>query len=236
MEKLSLKESLFLYKSIFNQSIEPVVIFDLKGNINHANEILIKTGEYSLEEIQSKPIVFLLSDREKNRIGSLVQEVLEEGKIYRDFNTFFQTKNKKEIPIALTLIPLLEEKKIIGGFAVFIDIRQLEGLLEGLNRARSELEQRVKERTRDLEEKTLELEKAKTAIEEAKNILEIKVAARTRELIELNEKLEEKVGQRTKELQEKLNELDKWYRLTVGRELKMIELKDEINKFKKRNL
>ncbi|MCX6764325.1 MAG: PAS domain S-box protein [Candidatus Nealsonbacteria bacterium] len=236
MEKLAIEESLFLYKNIFDKIIEPVVIFDPNGNINYVNETLIKIGEYGLKEIQSKPIIFLLPDREKNRIESLIREVLKEGKTYRDFNTFFQTKNKKEIPIALTLIPLLEGKKIIGGFAIIVDIRQLEGLLEGLNRARSELEQRVKERTRDLEQKTSELEKAKMAIEEAKNILEVKVAARTRELKELNEKLEEKVGQRTKELQEKLNELDKWYRLTVGRELKMIELKEEINKFKKRML
>ena len=128
MEKLPIEESLFLYKNIFDKIIEPVVVFDLKGNINYVNEILIKTGEYSLKEIQSKPIIFLLPDKEKNRIESLIQEVLKEGKTYRDFNTFFQTKNKKEIPVALTLIPLLEEKKIIGGFAILVDIRQLEGL------------------------------------------------------------------------------------------------------------
>ncbi|MCX6764324.1 MAG: hypothetical protein NTU58_01310 [Candidatus Nealsonbacteria bacterium] len=35
-----------------------------------------------------------------------------------------------------------------------------------------------------------------------------------------------------KELQEKLDELDKWYRFSVGRELKMVELKKEISKLK----
>jgi len=34
------------------------------------------------------------------------------------------------------------------------------------------------------------------------------------------------------ELQEKLEELDKWYRFSVGRELKMVELKKEISKLK----
>ena len=68
MEKLLIEESLFLYKNIFDKIIEPVVIFDLKGNINHVNETLIKTGEYSLKEIQSKPIIFLLPDKEQNRI------------------------------------------------------------------------------------------------------------------------------------------------------------------------
>jgi len=37
-----------------------------------------------------------------------------------------------------------------------------------------------------------------------------------------------------KELQEKINELKKWFRGTVGRELKMIELKKEIKKLKEK--
>ena len=36
-----------------------------------------------------------------------------------------------------------------------------------------------------------------------------------------------------KELQEKVNELKKWFKVTVGRELKMVELKKEIKKLKK---
>ncbi|MDD4990348.1 MAG: PAS domain-containing protein [Candidatus Pacebacteria bacterium] len=44
----------------------------------------------------------------------------------------------------------------------------------------------------------------------------------------LQEGLEEKVRERTKELQERLSELERFHRLTVGRELKMIELKKEL--------
>ncbi len=50
---------------------------------------------------------------------------------------------------------------------------------------------------------------------------------------ELREKLEEKVRERTKELQEKIDELEAFQKLTVGRELKMIELKEEIERLKK---
>lgn len=42
----------------------------------------------------------------------------------------------------------------------------------------------------------------------------------------------EKERKAKKELQEKLEELDKWYRFSVGRELKMVELKKEISKLK----
>jgi methyl-accepting chemotaxis protein len=82
----------------------------------------------------------------------------------------------------------------------------------------TELERKVEERTKELEE--------------AKKVLEVKVEARTKELRELAEKLDEKVKEKTKELRERLEELEKFQKLTVGRELKMIELKKEIQKLK----
>ncbi len=40
--------------------------------------------------------------------------------------------------------------------------------------------------------------------------------------------------EKTKELQERIKELNKWYRLTVGRELKMIELKERIKELREK--
>lgn len=71
------------------------------------------------------------------------------------------------------------------------------------------------------------------ALEEVKAALEIRVKARTKELEELTETLEQKVKERTKELQERIKELERIHKLTVGRELKMIELKEEIARLKK---
>lgn len=84
----------------------------------------------------------------------------------------------------------------------------------------TELEEKVEERTKELEE--------------AKSSLEIKVKARTRELEELAESLDEKVKERTKELQVKMEELERFQRLAVGRELKMVALKKEIKKISRR--
>lgn len=87
-----------------------------------------------------------------------------------------------------------------------------------LEEAKTNLEIKVKERTKELEE--------------AKSVLEIKVQARTKALKELAESLERQVQERTKELQDRIDELEKFRKLTVGRELKMIELKEEIKKLK----
>jgi len=52
------------------------------------------------------------------------------------------------------------------------------------------------------------------------------------EIKKFQESLEERVKERTKELQDKIRELEKFQKITVGRELKMIELKKEIERLK----
>ncbi len=107
----------------------------------------------------------------------------------------------------------------------------------------AEINLRLRELTEELEEKVRE----RTAeLERERASLEIKVRERTKELKELTERQEEIIKERTKQLQEKIEELEKikgeleekvaeleqFRRVTVGRELKMIELKQEIEMLK----
>ncbi len=77
------------------------------------------------------------------------------------------------------------------------------------------------------------LRETKKALEESKSALEIRVKARTKEIQKLANSLERQVKKRTKALQEKIEELEKFRKLTIGRELKMVELKKEIQILKK---
>jgi len=83
-----------------------------------------------------------------------------------------------------------------------------------------------------LRERTKELIKTSQELEEIKSVLEIKVKARTRELEDINKGLEQRVEKRTKELQKRVGELQKFHDLTIGREIKMIDLKKKIKELK----
>ena len=65
--------------------------------------------------------------------------------------------------------------------------------------------------------------KAMKYLELAKEEAEKKVKARTKDLEELSKKQDEVIKERTRELQEKVKDLEKFNKLAVDRELKMIE-------------
>ncbi len=78
-----------------------------------------------------------------------------------------------------------------------------------------------------------DIEKINDELKDSKKVLEIRVAARTKELQELTENLEAQIHKRTVELQDKIEELEKINKLMVGRELKMIEMKEKLNRANK---
>ena len=78
----------------------------------------------------------------------------------------------------------------------------------------------------------IDLKKSQEAIKESNELLEAKVNSRTNELKELTRTLKDRVKEKTKELLLRVEELEKFHKLAVGRELKMIELKKEIERLK----
>lgn len=92
----------------------------------------------------------------------------------------------------------------------------------------------IKELAKTFNQMAENLQESRERLKDAKESLEVQVKARTKELRELNQKLEDRVQKRTQELRKRVNELERFHRLTVGREMKMIELKDKIKELKEK--
>ena len=71
-------------------------------------------------------------------------------------------------------------------------------------------------------------------LEQARQALESQVNTRTAELRAARDNLEQTVQQRTQELQEKLAEVETLNRVTLGREERVIALKQEVNELSRR--
>ena len=88
--------------------------------------------------------------------------------------------------------------------------------------------------TGNLKEHFIALVESQDEIEAARSTLEVRVMARTEELKGLAEVLDQQVKQRTEQLEEKVKELEKFHKFTVGREVRMIELKNKIKELEEK--
>ena len=130
----------------------------------------------------------------------------------------------------------IESRDEIGELASSFNAmtKELSQAREQLMGYTKELEWKVAERTQTLETTVAELKQTTFELAAAKTGLEQKIAERTDELVRARVGLEEKVKERTKDLEAAKNDLEKkvaelkeFHDLTVGRELKMIDLEKE---------
>ena len=101
-----------------------------------------------------------------------------------------------------------------------------------LVRARVKTNDEVEELAESFNKMAEAIEAAQENLQDINRVLEIRVRARTRQLEEQRNALIKENELKTRQLRERLEELEKFHRLTVGRELKMIELKKEIQRLK----
>jgi len=219
------------------------IIFHLRGAWEHVLEMKIgKTGRVSV--IDDKGM--LIADPQPSRVLKKINlltlpptKTLIKGEVFEGAKYF----NEKGIEVFGVGAPI---KNLRWGVIVEQDAAEVEALAKEVAIFATAfliatiivigllilLLFTLRRADQDLIKKSLALEKRTQELEEAKASLEIKVKARTKELEELTKSLDEQVKEKTKELQKKLEELEKFHKVAIGRELKMIELKKEIKRLK----
>jgi hypothetical protein len=144
---------------------------------------------------------------------------------------------QKNFLIGLILIVLLSFLIIFGSFYLLIRKKLVYPITSFIGQLKTKKEDKKIEISKHYQE-FKELEEAFNSsfnqVKEARDILEVKVKERTKELKELAVSLDKQVKEKTREIQEKMEELEKFNKLAIGRELRMIEIKKELEELKKK--
>jgi len=157
---------------------------------------------------------------------------------YKEFFLLLESLKIQSFLLLLIVIILSLFGTILAARFLIRPIRQLINAIKKVKEGNLDLEIKV-EAENELRELTdafngmlWQLSESQKLLQKEKQMLEARVGERTKELKELTVSLDKKVKERTRELEERVNELERFHKLTVGRELKMIELKKEIKKLK----
>jgi methyl-accepting chemotaxis protein len=212
--------------------------------VNMEGKILIDTGDLrlkgaeeletvdsqTLEKIRSPESSYILENEKKGTLKKIISPYIDEWNRHQYSLIYFisyeavQKETTQTINRTIFLaLALLISSLILTSLITFTVTKPLSELEKGVRIiGKGNLDYRVKIKTGDEIEQLAEEFNKMTG--KLKNLIS--------ELEEAKGSLEIKVKERTKQLQERIEELEKFHKVTVGRELKMIELKKEIEELK----
>ncbi|HZK62149.1 MAG TPA: PAS domain S-box protein [Anaerovoracaceae bacterium] len=147
-----------LLASIIKNIPESVCTIDLNGNIISWNEGAEKMLGYGKEEIIGKPITITIPEKLAQKELDHCIGILNAEGSFTDYESVRLTKDGRKIPVEITAMALKDETENITGYTSIIkNITERKQAEEELHKLNTELEERVFERTAELEEKNKEL-------------------------------------------------------------------------------
>jgi PAS domain S-box-containing protein len=179
-----IRESEERLRAIINQSNAGMASCDLKGRFSFANEKFCKMLGYAESELQGKTIFAITHPQDVDITRRRFAEMLREKRPV-EMEKRYTRKDGSFIWANVCDTPVLDATgKVASAVAVAIDITERKKAEAALQKSKSVLEQRVKERTRELRAANQELERG---IERRKGLEE--------QILEISDREQQRLGQ-----------------------------------------
>lgn len=135
---------------VFMDAADPITIEDLDGNLIDINLEAERLYGYSREELMGKPHNMLVPKANQDNAGELHASCIK-GEEVRNSEGLRRTKDRKEIPVLLTMSRLLDEEgDVIALATIAKDITEQKKMEAELTEERKNLEIKIEDRTKEL--------------------------------------------------------------------------------------
>ena len=158
-------------RSLIEASLDPLVTIGPDGKITDVNGATEQITGYSRNDLIGTDFSDYFTEPEKARTG--YQQVFTDGEV-RDYPLEIQHKDGHITPVLYNASVYRDENgEVIGVFAAARDITERKKAEEALKKAHETLEEKVKERTAELEQAYLSLKESEEGLAEAQRMAHI---------------------------------------------------------------
>lgn len=119
-EKEKLSISTQQYESLFKLNPSGVILVDKSGYIKSANQTAINLLGYSSEELIDQKFDIITGGNHHTLYNNVLEGIYSEQ--HKRIETSLYTRNKQEIIVDLTIIPIIVKNDVIGVYGMFKDI------------------------------------------------------------------------------------------------------------------
>jgi PAS domain S-box-containing protein len=208
------------FRTLAESLPDNIVRYDREGRTIYVNPVLEKTLDSATADMIGKQVREIHPDGSYEAYAQALDSTLASGE-NSEIELILPIPGEEPIVHQIRMIAERDDHgDVTGVLAIGRDITERKRAEETMQLQAIELEEEVSERQmaqENLQEKALLLEEEIEKRQKAQDELE-----------KLNNDLEQRVQERTAELEEKNRELERFNKLFVNRELKMVELKERI--------